>query len=285
MACDNNRPDSSRDLALEKNKIADNFLLNIVCSVSLCLDIQGRFFLLKLVLFDMGGTLVSYPTPDQVVGRFSSYARSIGYNENLVLGMVDELRIARQKSFLTLKEADMASALNRALCGMGFKEGDIPESQKEILLKNLFWEFFGSKANLINGAKDLLESLTLRGLRMGMISNVAFPGKFHEEDLRRLDILKYFSKIWWSSQEGVRKPHRDLFLNALIYFGVSPQEVVYVGDTYSRDVVGPNSVKIDSILITDSNPKEKPISGFVAKDLFEVKGILLKKLGGCCVLD
>jgi HAD superfamily hydrolase (TIGR01549 family) len=230
---------------------------------------------LKLVLWDMGGTLIDYPVSLEKAGEvFEMHKEEIGLSSEFMKDWVGFYLAERKSGLKTTKEATFLSALasamsknNLAMSGMAAMD----------TLEFLYKKVFGEVAALIKGSKEVLSAVYDRKIPMGLISNTAWPGRFHEADLKRFGIFDYFDLRVWSSEEGIRKPHISLFLMALGHFGVSQSEAIYIGDTFSRDVVGPNNIGIPAILISNK-PTPQAFNGWIAKDLFEVKEILSKMI-------
>jgi FMN phosphatase YigB (HAD superfamily) len=55
----------------------------------------------------------------------------------------------------------------------------------------------------------------------------------------------YFNPIHISEAIRYRKPRREAFLHTAEAMGVSPQDVLFIGDTFALDVVGAKSVGMD----------------------------------------
>ena len=55
----------------------------------------------------------------------------------------------------------------------------------------------------------------------------------------RMSITPYLDSILISEDEGFRKPAASLFIKVAEELGVSPGEVLFVGDTFDADVTGP----------------------------------------------
>jgi putative hydrolase of the HAD superfamily len=55
--------------------------------------------------------------------------------------------------------------------------------------------------------------------------------------------------IYTSADVGLRKPHPDIFRQVLDDWGMSPDEVIMVGDTLNADVLGAHSVGMRGIWI------------------------------------
>jgi HAD superfamily hydrolase (TIGR01549 family) len=67
--------------------------------------------------------------------------------------------------------------------------------------------------------------------------------------LRRLDLLKYFSLVVDSAEEGVEKPDPHLFEIALARAGGRPETTLHVGDYYEIDVVGARAAGLQAALL------------------------------------
>ena len=108
----------------------------------------------------------------------------------------------------------------------------------------------------------------LKGLsekhRLGIISNVWCSSPYYREELRREGIDNLFDKIIFSSDHNSVKPSGKLFKLALSHFNKRPEEVVFIGDSYNRDVLGAKNAGIYSILI--NNGWRSQITGDVKPD-------------------
>ena len=85
--------------------------------------------------------------------------------------------------------------------------------------------------------ETVLAELQQRGYRLGLISNTMstldIPGF-----VERHGWQKYFDVVLLSAFEKSRKPSPDLFLKAADRLGLEPGECAYVGNRYSKDIVG-----------------------------------------------
>ena len=85
--------------------------------------------------------------------------------------------------------------------------------------------------------KETLDALRAQGMRLGLISNIislSVAPHFLEE----YGVRNYMDCIVLSSATGIRKPSADIFRAAERELGLGPEELAYVGDTLSRDVMG-----------------------------------------------
>lgn len=95
-----------------------------------------------------------------------------------------------------------------------------------------------------------INQLHIRGLRLGMISNLNRDG---DELAKSLGLDGHLDFIVTSVDVGVEKPDPKIFLEALTRAGVTPQESVHVGDQPISDVDGAIRAGIIPILIDRYN--------------------------------
>lgn len=83
--------------------------------------------------------------------------------------------------------------------------------------------------------KQILFELKSSNYKLGMISNGS--GQFQMDNIKALGILDFFELILISENEGISKPNPMIFQKALDYFQVSAKETVYIGDHPDNDYI------------------------------------------------
>jgi len=114
---------------------------------------------------------------------------------------------------------------------------------------------------------EALQEFDQLGIPMYVLSNSGFTAEALSIALERLGLRKYFKDIWSSADYGRIKPNRDFFEMAIKNVLLdNPKEnrkdIVFIGDTYSTDVVGANNAEIDVIWLNhkqESNVANLPI--------------------------
>lgn len=91
---------------------------------------------------------------------------------------------------------------------------------------------------------EALARLAARGYRMSVISNA--DGRV-ADDMKELDLARYFEAIFDSHIIGYAKPDPRLFEHAMAQLGLRPAECLYVGDVYFIDVLGANRAGIAAV--------------------------------------
>lgn len=148
------------------------------------------------------------------------------------------------------------------------------------------WEVTYFDRKLRPHVAEMLKGLKELGLYVAAVSNTAsvFQVFF---TLEEYGIRRYFDNITLSSIVGYRKPHPNIFRIALCQGMLKPEECAFVGDTVSRDVVGPRKVgygrvfKISSFLtpIKDTGTYEGYAPDYEIQDIYNVYTILKKEKG------
>ena len=124
------------------------------------------------------------------------------------------------------------------------------------------------------GAKKHLEQnrrwlATLRDqYRLGVISN-NFGNTQGWCDA--YDLSPLLDVVMDSTVVGVSKPEAGIFHAALSKLGVSPEEAIYVGDTYSDDVVGAKGAGMWAAWLVGEGEKECPDTSLVDVQLTELQ--------------
>ncbi len=84
-----------------------------------------------------------------------------------------------------------------------------------------------------------------------MISDAIFsPGRALRQLLAHYDILKYFSSFIFSDEIGCAKPNPAMFEASANELGVTPVEIVHIGDRELKDIEGPHAVGARAVLCT-----------------------------------
>lgn len=205
--------------------------------------------MIKAVLFDLGNTLIEYPTPDELYKNCMLHEKELsaqGVTEATLVRMQEILKEMRRNGMDSHHEATVAEALSQAYAERGRR---IPSESREILTKarDIYYYGFGKHTSLVLGAHKLLNFLRSRKMKLGIVSNTPFPGEFFKMEMERYMLAKYFHAFVWSSEFGLRKPNPFIFISALKKLDVRPDEAVFVGDKMDRDVEGALGVGMKAV--------------------------------------
>lgn len=106
------------------------------------------------------------------------------------------------------------------------------------------WPRYFSSIKPFPGMKEALTLAKSEGLRLGVLSDFPVANK-----LRTLGIDGLVEYACCAEESGYLKPHPAPFAYILEHMGLSPHEVLFVGDSYDKDIEGSHGVGMYSCLI------------------------------------
>ena len=105
---------------------------------------------------------------------------------------------------------------------------------------------------LLEHAGNMLEYLRSNGFKLAVISN---NDGFTVEKCRELGINEYFEIVVDSTNVGMVKPDRNIYLYALSEMNIEHDEAVHIGDLYGADILGGINSGLDVIWFNHRNGK------------------------------
>ena len=106
------------------------------------------------------------------------------------------------------------------------------------------WEPLFKKVKLFSYVKETLDAFRKAGIKLGLLSD--FPP---ETKLLNLEISDYWHVVVCSEMTGRLKPDKVPFLELASRMGMSPEDVLYVGNSFPYDVEGAQKAGMKAALI------------------------------------
>ena len=95
------------------------------------------------------------------------------------------------------------------------------------------WEYSFKGVKPFKDVRPGLLSLKREGIKLGALSD--FPVQKKLDFLGLSDLMEF---AFSSEDTGYLKPHSAPFINLISKFGISPDEILYVGNNYKYDILG-----------------------------------------------
>jgi putative hydrolase of the HAD superfamily len=187
------------------------------------------------ILFDLGGTILE-GTFDPLLGDQAVLAHS----RNPFGISPDDIELVAKRldaTLLELKEASLLEVHIFAFQRLLYTLTQIEPYGTPEQIEQYFWNAAFNYLPTPDIAV-VLENLLNSGIRMGIVSNIAFSGGIVINELIRHNLLGYFEHVICSSDYGFRKPSKILFDIALLKMKCRPEETWFIGDNYDIDVLG-----------------------------------------------
>lgn len=187
--------------------------------------------MIKAILFDIDNTLLDFDAFVRqclrkgfdafLLGKYTDRVYEIFAQTNREMwGQIEAGRMTHEDL--------MRDRFNRifAQCGIEF---DGPT------FETFFREDLFSNAIPVEGAMELLKRLQGQYV-LCAASNGPYAQQVNR--LRLAGMLPFFSQLFISEKIGVSKPSPEFFTHCLSALGLSPDEVLMVGDSYQTDIAG-----------------------------------------------
>lgn len=195
----------------------------------------------KMVLFDYGQTLIAERKFNGVKGTEAVLRHAVKNKYHLTAEQVqakaNEINLEFGRFDPEKRHLFQIEIPNTMFTPYLYESQGIELALSNSEIDTVFWNAAAPGAPT-EGIKDFLEYLKNKGIRTGVISNIAYNPSVVAERINRLLPENAFEFIITSSNYMFRKPNKRIFDLALEKAGLKPDEVWYIGDQYECDVKG-----------------------------------------------
>jgi putative hydrolase of the HAD superfamily len=205
----------------------------------------------KIILFDLGNTLVEYYRHNQwqaIVEETVASVRDFLKSQNLLSITAETMwqNVERQRhDAADYRVIPLAERLSRIFSIDNIQNG-IVDQMCNAFLKPIF-----ARGRIYADTFDCLANLRNKGLRLGIVSNTPWGsgGNLWRQELKRLGLLDKVDEAIFCTDAGWRKPARQIFEYTLTKFKAAADECVFIGDDLRWDVEGPQAIGMDAVLL------------------------------------
>ena len=249
--------------------------------------------MITTVMFDMGGTLEAIYSDEESKQKSAEVLLDMLKSYGLDPG-VDAVTLRAALADGWVRYGNYRDATDIELkpvniwCDYVLTDYDFPREALAPHCEEIahMWEVTYYHRTLRPGVARMLEGLKSLGLKIGIISNTAALFQVFDV-LEDYGIRDYMDDVTLSSVTGIRKPCVDIFTVSMRQLQSKPEECVYVGDTISRDVIGPRRAGIAKTIQIYSKLTAEKDSGrvyefapdYVVPEIYDVYPVLKEILG------
>jgi len=195
------------------------------------------------VLFDLGNTLVSYYERSDFPGILR---QSIGEVERFLGTSAEWDQVAKEN--FTAKDfcvRPLEERLRRIFPNAAWSEETAEEACRRFMTP-IF-----ALARVYDDVRPTLDVLRAAGIQTAIVSNTPWgsPAVLWREELARLGLADAVDVTVFCGDCGWRKPAKQIFEYTLERLQATPERCVFVGDDPRWDIVGPQAVGMEAVLI------------------------------------
>lgn len=194
----------------------------------------------RMPMIRVNGTDVR-STSQHVYERFRSVVPNVPF-EAFYTAFMEGYREVEQIRARELCEVESAHRFRLILSKLGVQAHDVPADFSQ-WLADIHMAKLSEAMDFPEDHGPLLKWARSR-YRLGMISNFD-----HAPTARRLleqhGVIGHFEQVVISAEEGIRKPHPEIFLRTLARMNLTPRDALFIGDSPGLDVVGAKGVGMD----------------------------------------
>jgi HAD superfamily hydrolase (TIGR01549 family) len=130
------------------------------------------------------------------------------------------------------REQDAISSVATVLTHLGW---EVPRTDIEQGVHTLMRQALGQGTAPLDGAIELVHSLSEAGVPLGIVSSAVYP-PFLDWTLERFGIRDTFRQIVTSASAGYYKSDPRIYLHSAQLLGLPPSHVIHIGDSYAYDI-------------------------------------------------
>jgi len=249
-----------------------------IFSIEIIYEVGYIYFMIRAVFFDFGGTILDNVT---FLEKYATKAdqkilKSLGYSFSL--GKIEKARFKAMEYIENRFKGNSKKHTVGLYNFYFFKFLGIKPSMNLAMkfYRKLSCEWDKYKKNMPY-AKELLQFLKRKGIKIVLVSNGSVKGINH--DLQLSKMRKYFDLVVISEKLGREKSTLVPFKYALKKLELKPQEVLVVGDRIDEEIfagkkLGCTTVRIDFGFWKNYRKDEYEEADYVIKSLKEIKSLL-----------
>ncbi len=216
---------------------------------------------IEAIFFDLGNTLVNYhkgklsDEEKDFLGLKNLYEYLKSFDDSLTFTkLYEDFYITWLNKLSDRKSRRTEYNVNNFLLDSLNETARRRITEKEII--SALKIFHEPNMRFVECEDDLSEtllSLQNKKIKFAIVSNSPIPGYCHDETLKKLDLLKFFDKRFYSYDLNFKKPSRKIFAYAVRCSDTKFEYSVFVGDSLNNDIIPALSVDMKAVFLNNKN--------------------------------
>ncbi|WP_445486617.1 HAD family hydrolase [Niallia sp. 03133] len=204
-----------------------------------------------MIFFDLDGTLVDHELAERLGAQefYDKYKEDLLIEDNEFPRLWISLSHAYYERFL----AGELSFQEQRRMRIKLLFGESVTDQKADQLFMEYLHFYKENWTAFPDAAPCLQQLKKLGYKLGVISNGDYQQQVEKLDYTGLH--SYFDQVNTSSELGISKPNKDIFIKACKQANARTEECIYIGDNLEIDALASNNAGMNGVWL---NRKKKP---------------------------
>ncbi len=224
---------------------------------------------LKAVLFDLDNTLYDFSSAHKLGLRaMAEYGES--RFDIPARRFIQSLQLSDWQ--LKKEQTNFAACHNRVIiCQRMLEMLGLPSLVTPLELYETYWSTVLHTIKPYSGVVELLGRLQNQHIRTGICTDMT--AHIQHRKIAALGLADRLDTMVTSEEAGVEKPNPKIFLDCLAKLNVKPDETVFIGDSFERDVCGAHAAGLIPFwLNTEGAPAPK--ANFPYKELRSLSDML-----------
>ncbi|CAG7642387.1 HAD family hydrolase [Paenibacillus allorhizosphaerae] len=201
----------------------------------------------KVVVFDLDDTLIHFDDywEESLLETLRRHPATKEYDPKRLFGVLSEMNQIFEDQYhrqqITLRQF-RNYRLMHAMSRVGEEMAEQTAEHFNMLHMDISKRYMKASPELLELLKELHGTY-----KLGIVTNGT--SRWQRDKLEALGIQTLFEPgaVFISDEVGFEKPSSEIYRKALHYFGVKPEEVLFVGDSWNNDVIGPMRAGMRSI--------------------------------------
>jgi putative hydrolase of the HAD superfamily len=207
-----------------------------------------------MIFFDLDGTLVDHELAERVGAQelYDKYKEDLSIDDKAFASLWTSLSYGYYEKFLT-GELSFQEQKRMRIKGLF---GDHLTDQKADELFEEYLHFYKENWIAFPDAAPCLQQLKKLGYKLGVISNGDYQQQV--EKLYYTGLLTYFDQVNTSSELGISKPNKEIFIKACKQANARTEECTYIGDNLEIDALASNNAGMNGVWLNRKEESSYP---------------------------